>query len=328
MIKYFSKEIEENVERIANKYINADGVESLYHFTSVSAIHSIIENQSLRLTESTFMNDRTEYIDAHKMVSETANEMASQSLYEEYKHILIEMSKEHLEETESHKTYLEDGWFSVFYILSTCTNYESVPMWNYYSDKTGVCIEFDKEELNKMLESKVKLCNKRNSYKSNHISHYKCLYDIKEKKQLLEEIISACLPSIQEEYSEERKNKRSGLYVDFANLVRDYAYVFKNEIFKYEKEHRSIIEFQRDDNCCEDEYDKSRNIIRHFYSTDQTIRPCITIKFEDKLPIKAIYISPTSQNETVTRGLKLLLEHYGYDNVTVNRLDMSIRNNY
>lgn len=327
-IKYFDEETEHCIDTLMNNYTINDCVNSLYHFTTVEALHSIICSNSLRLTASSFMNDRTEYIDAHIMVSDVAKEMMSIGKHENYHHILEEMCRDHDEMVENHQDDLDAENHCVNYIFSSCTNYDSVPMWNYYSDKTGICIEFDREKLTNDFTKIVESCNKKNAYKCNATSHFMCIYTKRNKSKLLKDLINICLPAISKKYAPDDMTQRSGLYVDFANVINKYAYVFKNHIFQYEKEHRTLIHFEEDCNFINSEHAKSPRIEKSFYSTDKTIRPCIYVNFNKLLPIKSIYVSPVSQNETVARGISLLLKHYKHADTKVINLNLGIRNNY
>ena len=327
MINVMSKETMDKIHKIVDVYTNTKSDNSLFHFTSVNALHSIIENQSLRLTNSTFMNDKNEYLDSLMTVVKAAREMKNDERYQEDKDILIDMESYYIMMIEDYQSRLEDVGHSVFYILSTSMDFNSVPMWNYYSDGSGICIEFDKTTLNSLISEKINMCNKKNVFENNHASYFKCLYDESIKIELIKKIIDISLPEINRDYDKNKQNKKHGLYVYFANAIREYSYIFKNSIYKYENEHRAVVEFIVDDNII-NELDKSKHINKHFYTVRDTIRPCITICFNQKLPIKSVYIAPTNTSETVVRGIKLLLKHYGYQDINVDKVKMSIRNNY
>ncbi|QNU66517.1 DUF2971 domain-containing protein [Ruminiclostridium herbifermentans] len=325
MINSLSKKVIQQIEQEVQLETNNEEIHNVYHFTSVSALHSIIENNSIRLTDCTFMNDRYEYIECLKMVISTAKEMLKErEPNTKYNEILIEMQEYYNERVKEYISNLNDGWYRSFYILSMSTISDSIPMWNYYSNSSGICIEFDKAELYDMFSKKVDLSNNPKAMREVNIRQFRCLYDESSKKKLIRKMIEISLPEIAESYSVDEQKKRSGLYVYFSNTIRNFSHIFKRAEFIYENEYRFVIDFCKNTNPKE----KLEHIDKGFYSTPDTIRSCITVKFDKNLPIRAIYISPTNINETVVRGIKLLLEYYGYDDIKIEKKQMSLRANY
>ena len=223
-----------------------------------------------------------------------------------------------------------------YFVFSTCLEKNYIPMWNYYSENSGVCVEFDEKELYNFFKKATDCCKEDKML----FELYNCIYDEKEKKKLLE----TCINIVKNEmirYSVKKEEKSMYIYVaKFLGSMLKYAYMFKDKGFKYENERRFV--FKMDSNLVYEDYcdikeDKDKpdsekntrfpnNIKKDFLCINNTIKPILKIGSKDRIPISDVIISPLNTSETTVRGVKRLLDYYGHINIKPKRANSGIRN--
>lgn len=288
-----------------HEYIFEAKSKKVYHYTTLSALHSMISNSEIRLTNSMYMNDKHEYYDFLNMTKQILDSFGDTELegeVEELKEIYARNFFEHergLEIGLDYKDHL------AYYIFSTCGQDDYVPMWSNYSQSDGVSIEFDASILY-YRRFKPSVLDGDMCY------GYKCVYDEEVKK----EIIRRCL----NKYIELNEGEED-IYqlITYMNIMINHSYLFKSHAFKYEEERRYV--FRLDYSKLHEDLNgrslrgKKKNYkkIRYdIYTTNKTIKPCIYVNV-GKLPITKITVSPKNRDETVINGIKAMLERYGYE---------------
>jgi hypothetical protein len=132
---------------------NNDGCSTLYHYTNVSALKSILEKESLWLTYAKYLNDSSEL----KYTIEIINNLREQTY-----HLSMEPKARGYEWLKKKEYFdkkldlcvskMKDKLNDVF-VLSTSINSDSLVLWSYYSNNEGYNIGFDKNLLTTYLGS-------------------------------------------------------------------------------------------------------------------------------------------------------------------------------
>lgn len=180
---------------------------SLYHYTDVNAVRSIVENQRIWLTDSRFLNDKEE----HK------------SGLDNFKKILESGEKFEKFSKESRR-YLSDYLFSPtnnlepIFIFSLSESNDLLSQWRSYG---SYAVEFDKLELSK-------------SFPDIH----ECCYD-EGKDQKTIEILTAALEVIDTHVKKGEKYRDGNSDNALIKAAKEAA-SFKHKAFSEEKEHRLI----------------------------------------------------------------------------------------
>lgn len=289
---------------------NYDSDNKIYHYTSIEALYSIIKTNSLRLTNSMYMNDRDEfniYLENFLEICkglQSEGKINSEIIEEMISTFEMNLSNHSLQNPYKHASY---------FIFSTSLNNNQIPMWNNYSESTGICIEFDRSKLCELFSDCI--VNLKNSCFDN----YKCLYNYKDKKELILEVMNIFMLKFYED-------RKEGIR-EFWNFMTKYGYMFKSEQFQYEDEYRYLLSLDSDYVDGIDSDLNHNEITVDYYVTQNTIRPCIFINPKKKLPITKILVSPLSKNETVLSGITRFLISNGYD-IEVEHKTFSYRKDY
>ncbi|WP_053956652.1 DUF2971 domain-containing protein [Inediibacterium massiliense] len=301
------------IDDVLGKKIPKSNASSVFHFTSVPALYSMIKTHSLRLTNSMYLNDRNEFADFLHSMCDTVRNLIDTEKDEQTKNnykILLEEYKKALEKNEQKRT---DYYYHASYFIFSASEYDnSIPMWNYYSQNSGICIEFDLNLLRNFFEYCIKDCGE------SIFIDYKCIYEKQEKHNILKTYIIERINEIQPQ---------------FWKSALKYSYAFKDKIFKYERETRFVIRLDKkyfEEQCDFDKEEKqiTKRLSLGFYNANDTIRPVIKLRGNKQLPIKRIIISPFNETETLYSGLKRFLDFHGYSNVIVDTVETSMRKDF
>lgn len=289
---------------------NYDSGDKIYHYTSIEAFYSIVTKNSLRLTNSMYMNDRDEFSVYLENFLEICKELQLEGkINKEIIEEVILTFEFNLNDHSLQNPYKHASYF----IFSTSINNNQIPMWNNYSESTGICIEFDRLKLCELFNDCIG--NLENTY----LDNYKCIYNYKDKKELVLEVMNIFMLKFY-------RDKNEGIR-EFWNFMTKYGYMFKNEQFQYEDEYRYLLSLNSAYVDGINSELHNSEIAIDYYVTQNTIRPCIFINPEKKLPITKIFVSPLSKNETVLSGVTRFLISNGYD-IEVEHKTFSYRKDY
>ena len=302
------KEGESHLSEIGN--IDFQESPYCYHYTSLEVLVDMVQKQEIWLTNSMYLNDPKEFIDfLDSFISLVKPEGPMASLES-----FMQKQKQPLEQFENEFLH------SAHFIFSTGMNNDSLPMWNYYGKKGGVCICFNTEQL---YNSFTKAVGKKAKV-------YKCLYNGNNKKEPLEEAIKIWETHIKEN---PQKGDIRYTYGEIWNVVRPYGYMFKQDVYSYEEEIRFVVECgpdipaskvsekssrensetinERGNTCLETTY-----VVRN-----NQLNPILKIKFNKfeeglaQIPIEGITISPYLHGPVIKNGIKRLLHSNGYSGI-------------
>ena len=134
------------------QYENID----LYHYTSLSSLFAILQNETIRLTDYRFLNDTQELSYATHWLKALLQPMAENEFVQKLLTAIenIEQGKvERLKGIGEDLPYLQWNMCDLnYYILSLSQNYDDLAMWRMYA-KDGCSIKFNSQKLNEFLYS-------------------------------------------------------------------------------------------------------------------------------------------------------------------------------
>lgn len=195
--------------------------ESCYHYTSFDALFNIVTNKSLHLGSFAMMNDPLETLIDNELFH---------SLYAE------EFDETELPPKFYFKRNNTDEFQYRAFGFSTSKNDDDLSQWRSYTEKgLGVCIEFDKDELESQL---VKLLHRPMSVS------YECAYSKDEEQGLMKNYVK----SARENHWYKAMNQFHPDFmeyihsrIDYATALQEMAIQIKHKSFAAESEIRFFI---------------------------------------------------------------------------------------
>lgn len=273
----------------------------LYHYTSIGSLFSILQNETIRLTDYRFLNDTQELSYALNWLKDYLAPKAEEEFgkkvltaIDNVEHGKIERIKSISDGAPYMQRYLCDIHY---YILSLSRRYDDLAMWRMYA-KDGCCIKFNSQKLKEFFygfrdanleKGLMNLIDGEVEYEikesTRHAINY--FYSIKNELMIYDEILMFCL-------------------------------LFKSPSFSFEHEYRMGIPF-------EDQY-LGENCSKEFSLSGTTIRPQLELKnFPVRDIIEEITISPFVTSELTKIGIQELLISKGISPDVVRLSQISIR---
>lgn len=273
----------------------------LYHYTSIGSLFSILQNETIRLTDYRFLNDTQELSYALNWLKDYLAPKAEEEFgkkvltaIDNVEHGKIERIKSISDGSPYMQRYLCDIHY---YILSLSRRYDDLAMWRMYA-KDGCCIKFNSQKLKEFFygfrdanleKGLMNLIDGEVEYEikesTRHAINY--FYSIKNELMIYDEILMFCL-------------------------------LVKSPSFSFEHEYRMGIPF-------EDQY-LGENCSKEFLLSGTTIRPQLELKnFPIRDIIEEITISPFVTSELTKIGIQELLISKGISPDVVRLSQISIR---
>lgn len=225
----------------------------LYHYTSIGSLFSILQNETIRLTDYRFLNDTQELSYALNWLKDY---LAPKDEEEFGKKVLtaidnVEHGKmERIKSVSDGSPYMQRYLCDIhYYILSLSRRYDDLAMWRMYA-KDGCCIKFNSQKLKEFFYG---------------------FRDANFDNGLMNPIDG----KIQYEISEELK-KAINFHYNLKNELMLYddilrfCLLVKSPSFSFEHEYRMGIPF-------EDQY-LGKNCSKEFSLSGTTIRPQLELK--------------------------------------------------
>lgn len=177
---------------------------SLYHYTDLNAILSILQNKQLWLTDFRYLNDSEELFDGVKLVEE--------ELHDEQGLLKLESSRESKQHFISDQLQSARERMSNVFITSFSEKIDLLSQWRAYGQ---FCIELDRSK----------------------VQNIKCVYSREEKRLLARKMLAETLRLI--DSGEVDSVSKVESILSFVRL--EYLLGMKNEGFSEECEHRLVI---------------------------------------------------------------------------------------
>lgn len=291
----------------------------LYHYTKIESLPGIVGNNTLWITQSGFLNDKSEITNISSIIDAVIVYLIKHR--EEYKevyldYVLLDIIVDVLRGIgEVYKTGMLINDADAF-ILSFTENKNNLNLYMNYAGEDGVSIGF-KNNIDEMFFSE-----NLNKY---HIIKYKgrVIYDIEEQINILLEDINILFFEMSVEilekgittidnkiYDDIMKDVEAILYVKIIN----YAFFFKNYHFKHEDEYRVVFLLDK-------KYTKK---LVKYRVREGVIIPYIELKYQ-KSSINEIRISPQNKKELSQKSIEFYLNGNEYKDIRVIKSEIPFR---
>jgi len=243
----------------------------LFHYTGISSLLGMVETNAIWATSISYLNDSEEILHACELIKSEIQERKSEHesdlisrFYSELTNWIDKLSKSVID----------------IYIISFSENPFLLSQWRSYTPHgKGVCIEFNKVYINKLLSN-------------SRMKFAKCVYDIEEQRNIVQFLLDMIWNEFEKYYQTGQlktlhPNEPTALRFFFDIYQEDICQVLaitKNNTFREEKEWRLISPLISDLNI---------NKV-HFRDGSLTLTPYIKIPLEKSPTLfKDIYLGPT-----------------------------------
>ena len=214
----------------------------LYHYTSRKGLEGILasDKPSLWFSQYDYLNDPTERLDIEIFLKEYCERKLEEG---EFSKEFAEMVMSIRGQDECYVVWQNDvDNFNVgdtkecyTYICSFSEDYDSLPMWNYYTkseNQDGYNIMFKPYSFREET-------GHRNGFK---LELNKVIYDDKTKTELADKM----LLDFSKSYDNAPLDTKESIRIVLQWLVNKFQFVFKNAAYEYEKEVRAILRVPKD----------------------------------------------------------------------------------
>lgn len=283
--------------------------DTLYHYTSLKGLKGIITERQLRASDLRFLNDSSEFMYAFNLAeSEITWGPAARALgglppckTEKRDKVLIELLELILKESGQINEEVRT------YSVSFTKQGDILSQWRAYCPRGGVSIGFEGPKLNEIIK------------KNYELQIVECEYDKEHQLNLLNKIFDDFKIHFKEEFEilkkyscEEDINDFDFIQQKFISMkehllvrIAELSHTFKDPAFKEEEEWRLSVLGRTSDFKNED-----------FFLKESYFVPFVNISIEDenqKLPIKNIFIAPTSHKDLTKNSVKRLVNSMGIE---------------
>lgn len=273
------KKIANLVPEFRKQFIKEDLPVFLYHYTSIEAFKSIIDNGEIWATAANYLlNDPTEMTHAEKIVLETLKErkerFKEEGLYERFENVI--------KGDNALKQYV--------CVFSFTEEEDLLSQWREYCPKGGVSIGFSGDKIKRNIGD---ACIQDGTYVENYNDYireayiYKCIYEPKEQRQKINELFDFLL-----------KHTDFQLYGFFSKMIQTFSYSFKHISFKEENEWRLV--YWPDENKLK--YRVKDSILIPYF-------PFLTIDHNKESIISKIMIGPSRNKENLKNSITSYLKN-------------------
>ncbi len=299
-------DLEQELDSIASEYIIQSTDIKLYHYTSLSALKSIIDNNKIWASNSFFLNDAKEIIHLEEfligslksIVDSPSVKITKKEEFEKMIRVIYEWAIDHYK--------------SRLFVLSLTDKSDSLPLWLYYGANDGYNLEIVVSDLLRLSSGRKKTDNEMiraagiTENVAVHVGIFfgRVIYDDDQKKEIMKKYLNLLVREISSLINNSNidvsMTTRMGR-VAFA--LANFAYLAKHSSFAPESEYR-VLYAGRDE--------QSVNIIKKFRIRNGVLMPFTEITFNNdrgESPIKAIKIGPKKNMELAKIGLKEYLSH-------------------
>lgn len=248
------------------------------HYTSQAGIFGIIGAQLIRASNIKFLNDEQEFLHALELIKEIIPKAKIKKDSPDFK-----VYSEYIKSIEEKLKSLDIHTAESIYTFSVSKELDLLSQWRgYCPQNNGYCLVMNM----KKVYSKIK-----KQYANSYL--LKCVYDRKEKDELLKKVLN--------EYWRQYREKQYGKEkIDVINELSEkialLASHFKHPSFSEEKESRIVVILE----SVVDEDIKFREGI-------SSVIPFIELNI-DRRSISLVKIGPTSNKTLASRALSLFME--------------------
>ncbi|WP_298138237.1 DUF2971 domain-containing protein [Flavobacterium sp.] len=263
----------------------------LFHYTDLEGLKNIIENKSFFFSNSSFLNDKQEFVKGFDTLGIIVKDKIGSS-HDNNSKIILELLYKKIKETEKSNRFV--ACFSTIGDL--------LSQWRAYSnDGKGVCIGFDYNKLKKSFYG---------------IDSFSIIYDDEIQTSILNFLLNEYIEfylkdkdTLCEQFLLSNDNFLNLISVEIFNQTSKFVGQFKHNAFDEEKEFRFEIRIDDDiGNGRDILYRCGRNNLFVPYIKEEIIR-----KEDSVFPIKEIIIGPSLNSELNKISISSFLQKKGYN---------------
>lgn len=250
---------------------------SLFHYTDVSAIKSMLENKRIRLTDYRFLNDSKEFHDGVEYIGNELEKINASSA-DDVPHLLIQAR-------EWMKIFFQSDTFegnspNNMYVCSFSGSADQLSQWRSYG---GYCIEFDREKINSALKVD------------------SCCYSEVSKIEHSKSAVGKCVDNTRLSMGScEGEEMSEAILKHYIELLREVL-MFKDYAFREENELRCVI------------VDDDGGLDVKYRVKGELLAPYIEVAF--KLDhVKAIHVGPMQNQILAAESMRSFVRGIEYSN--------------
>ncbi|MGP2415021.1 DUF2971 domain-containing protein [Pantoea ananatis] len=211
---------------------------TLYHYTDMNAVHSILNTHKIRMTDIRFLNDKTEYLQGLEILKEASHDALKEKLHydDEYLKALSEWFEKAFKELFDFESASE-----IFYVASFSLSSDTLSQWRSYG---MFAIGFDREKLAERV-SEWAAQKRKGTRKTIKYEFIECYY-IFDKDEALEKASELIRTKVIAELFEwwiplSPIEHNMHIYRDLREVISMLATTFKHASFSEEEEVRLVI---------------------------------------------------------------------------------------
>ena len=270
------------------------GVDSLYHFTDLKALESIIKNKSLWLTRYDFLND-TEEIRYIANIIADYDDVSEHEFMVFMSECLAVLDDYFNDKIENELLSAIKTTMSNIYVLSNSVREDNLSLWHYYAGGAGCSIKIDASELRKQIEGYNPSLGNKNAQVFMRKINYG--FDFTD---------STLLDTLRTIFNNDMLSCEHKKFLICIHIIYEGIFV-KNPNISQEEEFRVAVIIGN-----EPEYTNSR-IVPKFRVSKNTFIPYIELSVDSQVLIKEICIAPLNKTDIAKKGLDEFLRHNGFE---------------
>jgi len=326
ILKFWEIELQKKLSLPASALMNPDTERSrqkvLYHYTNLSGLKGIVENQCFYLSNSTFLNDKEEFLYGIALFKAIAEDLLTKKMFKGNEYLIRKIVDELSKIAQSNR-----------YV--TCFSFEGdlLSQWRAYSDDgKGIAIGFDLQKL-------------KEAFRDNAEGFF-IVYDRNRQQKIAFKVLKMCLSFYCKEQKKRTWGKASFNKVvpeEILKLIDKYIGQFKHSSFIEENEYRFEIRIDEDvQNGREILFRINKNGLLVPYLSLQTIykdekdrrikEGKVTDDLEKgkqyrvkRLPITEVIIGPSTDYALNRQSIMEFLKKYDYKDVEIKRSNVPYR---
>ena len=278
-----------------------DGVQSLFHFSDLNALKSIIENKALWLTRYDFLNDTEEIRYISNVITIEMESIKGSDKFKEFLNGCLNTLEAYFDGQHDGDMLaaIKDCTANI-YVLSTSIKPDNLSLWHYYSGGTGCSVKVDPMQLH----NQIKWMNTAVSSKNAQVFMRKIDYEYSFQSSELLETLNVLFQNA--ELSPEQK-----LFIGCIHIIYEGIFT-KNPNMAQEEEFRVAVIVG---NALENPNTQIIPIIPKFRVSKNTFIPYIELKIEPLTLISEICIAPLNKIDIAKKGLMEFLAHNGFESL-------------
>lgn len=263
---------------------------SIYHYTDLNGLKGIVSNNSLWATNIYYLNDRLEFRHGLSCYLNALNT---------HRH---EVSSEVRNNIVGFIESIEKIRDLHIYSISFSREVDQLSQWRGYGRDCGVCIEFDEDYLHAAFKNAGYFIQ-RSDVDYVKSSDHDEIWKIAKSFSPINHLEIA--------FRDDSKHINSHAHM----LMRGLVAFIKHDSFSEEKEYRFVFTPKLD------------NPVVEFRVSENGFVPYIVLKCEgkEKLPIKSVHIGPVKERDEIQKGIRFLLDYYGYQDVVIENSKIPYR---